>query len=316
MDKTLWLALLNLKQSIDSFKGEIQSILLVLSEPSEVYINPSSIKDSLDKQIHILIDEQSKPLRLCSVLTYKNKFEMDLKVIGSLEDDTVDHLKFYLPYCLFSIRARQTKQAIAVSHFAQSLDGKIATNSGDSKWIGNQENLVHSHRMRALCDSILVGANTVINDRPKLTCRLVEGNSPKRILLCPHPFDYKSLLEDKDDNPPMVIGTGENPNLEGLDYRQFKHVDGRINCKKILQFLHEEGIYSVYVEGGALTTSGFLKDGAIDILQLHISPQLFGSGKSGIILPEIDEVKDSIEFERFTFLPIGDAYMFVGELNT
>ncbi|MEO0604067.1 MAG: RibD family protein, partial [Myxococcota bacterium] len=73
-----------------------------------------------------------------------------------------------------------------VAHLAQSLDGCIALPAGESQWISGHEDLVHTHRLRALCDAVLVGARTVVHDDPQLTVRHVEGPHPLRVVLDPN----------------------------------------------------------------------------------------------------------------------------------
>ena len=93
------------------------------------------------------------------------------------------------------------------------------------------------------------------------------------------------------------------------------HPKDKIKSLDILNCLFQQGIKTVYIEGGAITTSNFLNDRAIDILQLHLSPYLFGSGKQGIVLPDIEKIDESIQFQNFSFFTVGDSVMFVGQPN-
>ena len=184
---------------------------------------------------------------------------------------------------------------------------------GDSRWIGNEENLNHAHRMRALCDAILIGKNTLKSDLPKLTVRRVEGRNPKRVVIGSANVDFSSLIECCPD-PILVIGKDASKKKNGqLQYQCLEPSGGKIKSMDILHCLYQQGIKTVYIEGGAITTSGFLKDRAIDILQLHFSPFLFGSGKQGVVLPAISEVNESIRFQDFSYFPVGDTVMFVGQ---
>ena len=100
-----------------------------------------------------------------------------------------------------------------------------------------------------------------------------------------------------------------------MDYIQLDKTDGIIPPQNILKKLYQKDINSIYIEGGASTTSCFLNQRAVDILQLHIAPLLFGSGKSGINLPEISKVKQAIQFKEYQFHKIGAEIMFTGFLN-
>jgi len=268
--KELWNAILNLKAAVTAFDSAI-STCWVNSVSGVVHINDSPS----DYQNFILIlCDKDRPLDIAKTTAFVlsemgNVAPLNQKGISVAE---ILFLKKYLPYCFLSLKAKRLKRAISTTHFAQTLDAKIATNTGDSKWIGNDENLIHAHRMRALCDGVLVGRRTVEADEPKLNVRHVCGQDPVRIVLGNPNSDFNSLL----------------------------------NCSdaKIL-----------YIEGGATTTSIFIKSKAVDVIQLHIAPMIFGSGKSSIELPNIDMVKEAISFSEYHFLPFGDSVMFTGFLN-
>lgn len=232
---------------------------------------------------------------------------------GRLSEAATRLLQVYLPYCLLSAEAANRKRALSVAHFAQTLDGKIATATGRSKWIGNDENLIHAHRMRALCDAVLIGGGTLASDAPKLTVRHVTGEHPCRVVLGWPDADFSSLQESA-DAPVLAIGHRDKTPECPITYLQMaKGVRGHIPSIELLRELYKRGLHTVYIEGGPITTSRFLQDQAIDILQLHLSPLLFGSGKSAIELPKIDEVGEALSFAAFFFQPIGDTVMFTGK---
>ena len=214
-----------------------------------------------------------------------------------------EFIALYLPYCFITIISKFLGRAISISHFAQTLDGKIATNYGSSKWIGNEENLIHSHRMRALCDGILVGRKTIELDKPRLDVRHCAGENPQKI----------------------AIG---NKNTEGLVSNEFieitnqdrncsKHIkindDSQFEGGSILTQLFHKNIYSVFIEGGSKTSSAFLSANSIDEVQLHISPIVLGSGITNFQLPEVENISDGIQFRVFDFVKVGNAIMFKGE---
>lgn len=216
----------------------------------------------------------------------------------------------YLGYALLPWQAAAEKRCITVTHFAQSLDGKIATHTGHSRWIGNDENLLHAHRMRALCEGILIGKGTLISDDPALTTRHVEGPNPRRIVVSSTPCNFESLLNSSKEEIWWVGGKEDSEYIRCILTE--KHpIETR--CERLLQTLFEKGIKTVFIEGGSVTTSAFLAEGMIDIMQFHISPMVFGSGIPGINLPEIAEVGESVKFDSWKFFPVGDAVMFVGK---
>lgn len=310
-----WSGLLLLSEKVKHTEEEITYCFLQLGTEQEVRFNhlPVPVKDSL--LLMIITDPELEMHHEQASIFRLDGYAVHLVQDMGLSEEGKSFLTAYLPYCFLSLRARRMNRAIAIAHFAQSLDGRIATLSGDSKWIGNQENLTHAHRMRALCDGILIGANTLNADQPALTVRLVAGKNPRRIVICSSDADFSSLQEQCKENV-IIVGTCEDPQIPHTEYFSFKpNAKGRIDCHALLLFLFQRGIYSVYIEGGSTTTSGFMEEKATDIVQLHISPMIFGSGMPSFNLPEITHVQEAIQFDSFFFRPMGNAYMFVGTLN-
>jgi diaminohydroxyphosphoribosylaminopyrimidine deaminase/5-amino-6-(5-phosphoribosylamino)uracil reductase len=233
---------------------------------------------------------------------------------GALPPAAAAFIELYMPYCLAPLHARRMQRAFTISHFAQSLDGRIATYAGNARWIGCEENRIHAHRMRALCDGILIGAKTLRTDRPALTVRHAEGPDPARIVVG-STVDI-DCLEQAGSSPILVIGDGEEPKGRRSS-AQVKRValpkkNGRIATGAILRELYRHDILSVYIEGGATTTSAFLAEGNIDVVQLHISPMIIGPGINSFSEPTILSVDDSVRFNAHIYRSIGDGMMFVG----
>ncbi|MEM1124102.1 MAG: RibD family protein [Bacteroidota bacterium] len=311
--KRIWTAILNLKAAVTAFELPITACWLN-KETGEVAINQ---KPTDYPSFVLILCNQDRPVYLSETTTFVlaesgNLITLNERGIGVAE---VLFLKKYLPYCLLAIKAKQYKRAISVTHFAQTLDAKIATNTGDSKWIGNDENLIHAHRMRALCDGVLVGRKTVETDHPKLNVRHVCGNDPIRIVLGNPQSDFQSLLACSDAKI-LVFSKDEQLYEKAVTsiHMPLRRSQSTIEPVVILQKLYELGIYSIYIEGGAKTTSIFIQSKAVDVIQLHIAPIIFGSGKSGIELANIDLVKEAINFKEYHFLPFGDSVMFTGFL--
>lgn len=310
-----WSGLLKLADKVRQVEGNIDYCFIKFGERTEVHFNRLPFPENGYHLVLIILKPGLNIDHDLATVFRIEEFHATLVHTRGLPPETDDFLTVYLPYCFLPLRARKLGRAVAISHFAQSLDGRIATRSGDSKWIGNQENLVHAHRMRALCEGILIGANTLNYDQPALTVRLVEGRNPTRIVVCSSDADFSSLYNHSQDEV-LIVGTCEDPEIENTRYQRFEaNETGRINCRSLLQFLYEQGIYSIYIEGGAATTSGFLEEKATDVIQLHISPMIFGSGVSAFSLPEISQVEEAVRFEKFVFRPMGDTFMFVGEIN-
>ena len=233
---------------------------------------------------------------------------------GDLPPAAAALLETYAPYALAAEHARRAGRAFTVSHFAQSLDGRIATCGGDSKWIGCAENLLHAHRMRALCDGVLIGARTLRADRPALTVRHAEGGSPVRIVVGAAGNGDVDCLLAAGPGPILLVGDGEAPASPQVERLALPRRNGRIATAAILEELYRRGVLSVYIEGGSATTSAFLADGTIDVLQLHISPLILGTGIPSFVRPEITAVAESVRFATHLYRPVGDGILFVGRV--
>ena len=314
MDQQLWKTLLQIADQVSDFAGVVDYCCFKTDDADSISINTIPEKNQKAQLVGVKLSERKNLVGFGAVLKLAGICSLEVESNHILSQEELSFLNLYLPYCLLSEMAKQQKRAISIAHFAQTLDGKIATSKGDSRWIGNKENLIHAHRMRALCDAIVIGKNTLVSDLPKLTVRRVEGKNPKRVVIGAAEGNYDSLMECCPD-PIIVIGKEASSRNGQIHYHRLKAVDGKIEGLDILNCLFQQGIKTVYIEGGAITTSNFLNDGAIDILQLHLSPYLFGSGKQGIVLPDIAEVAESIQFQNFTFFTIGDSVMFVGQPN-
>ena len=174
-----------------------------------------------------------------------------------------------------------------LGRIAQSLDGRIATASGASFWIGGEADRLHTHRLRALCDAVLVGAGTVAADDPQLTTRLCPGPSPVRVVI-----DTDRRLADRyrmfrDGGATLLLCGTEGPARHGgaETVRLPRHGRGGLDPHAVLAALAARGLRRVLVEGGGITLSRFLAAGALDRLHVTLAPLLLGAGVPGFTLP-------------------------------
>ncbi|MCR9244305.1 MAG: RibD family protein [bacterium] len=210
--------------------------------------------------------------------------------------------RVYLPIVHGAARARTTDRVFVAAHVTQTLDGRIACTNGQSQWIGNEADLQHAHRMRALLDGVAVGANTVLQDDPKLTVRHVEGPDPKRLVISGtgralageehrQVFDAPgSIVLVRDD----VTATAPTSHVELVPVERNCRDD--LSPAAILAAIKAQGVHSIYLEGGARTVSSFLATGAIDLLQVHVASMVLGSGLSSFELPTVEHVRDGRPF--------------------
>ena len=230
---------------------------------------------------------------------------------AELAPGLTEEILLYLPYALLPYYARKEKRCFAISHFAQTLDGKIATCSGDSKWIGNKENLVHAHKMRAMCDAIMVGSNTLAVDNPSLNVRHVKGNDPVKVVLGGDSLD---LGDFKAIDVNTILFCQNHLESVGTCTKVSLTKNPGYNTVEILRELYLRGLHSVYIEGGSYTTSKFLQQNALDQVQVHISSKILGSGTSSFTFEGANSVSEAKKFTHVRFMSMGDEVMFIGNL--
>ncbi|MEM1362700.1 MAG: RibD family protein [Pseudomonadota bacterium] len=186
------------------------------------------------------------------------------------------------------LEARQTDEAFVVAQLGLSLDGRIATATGDSRYINGRAALTHLHRLRALVDAVLVGAGTARIDDPRLSVRLCEGSSPARVVIDPNGTVGPAAQVWADDGSRCIVFGG----TEGLPahVERLEIAKGDIPIARIVQDLAELGLTRVLVEGGADTLKRFLAAQMIDSLHLLYGRIIIGCGPIGISLPPIEQL--------------------------
>jgi len=179
---------------------------------------------------------------------------------------------------------------VVVGQIGQSIDGRIATVTGHSKYINGPAGLAHLHRLRALVDAVLIGIGTAVADDPLLTVRRCTGPSPARIILDPRgrlPPAAKVLNEDGIRRL-VITAEGVRPKFpEGVEIVEIATRNGEIAPAAILAALRERGLARVLIEGGAHTVSRFIAAGCLDRLHVMIAPTMLGSGQAGITLKPV-----------------------------
>lgn len=174
---------------------------------------------------------------------------------------------------------------LVIGHIGQSLDGFIATDAGESRFVTGHDNILHMHRMRALCDAVIVGAGTVQADDPQLTTREVPGPNPLRVVLDPRCRLAAGHRVFRDGEAPTlrVIGAGvAAADISGVESLRVSMDGTGLDLQALLQALQARGCRRVFVEGGGRTVSAFLEAGLLDRLQVTIAPLLIGTGRPAI----------------------------------
>jgi riboflavin-specific deaminase-like protein len=260
----------------------------------------------------VSISEITSTVEKDEVLIVKNKDTYAVKSNPEADENLLKALQLYLPFVWISL---ENELPVVCLHVAQSLDGKIATNSGHSKWIGNMENRIHSHRIRALVDGVMIGGNTLRNDKPKLNVRHVEGKDPVKIVITSGGNNYDSLYTNNDSKIICIGPKNDKFKDPNVTYISVEKNYGVLPPYEILKALKNQGIHSILLEGGKETIKHFLKNNLIHMMEFHIAPLLFGSGINAIEFDEIKEVSEAIQLNNPEYYPFGNAIMMRSYLN-
>jgi diaminohydroxyphosphoribosylaminopyrimidine deaminase/5-amino-6-(5-phosphoribosylamino)uracil reductase len=166
---------------------------------------------------------------------------------------------------------------------AQTLDGKIATAAGESKWITGEQSREEGHRLRDINDAILVGINTVLNDDPALTTRVPGGRDPIRVIVDSKlrtPLNAKVITQKSSAKTFIAtLDTMSKENLvklldSGVEILLTRENKGQVDLRYLVKMLGSFGITSVLIEGGAQVNASALKSGIVDKVVMFIAPML------------------------------------------
>jgi diaminohydroxyphosphoribosylaminopyrimidine deaminase / 5-amino-6-(5-phosphoribosylamino)uracil reductase len=189
----------------------------------------------------------------------------------------------------FAILTAPADRPFVVAQLGQSLDGRIATPTGESRWINRGAALDHLHRLRASVDAVVVGIATVVADDPLLNVRRVEGRHPARVVIDPTgrlPLDSKCLLEDGVRR--IVVRNGDAAGVPaGIEVIRLSGAGQPMDPRAIVDALFALGLKRLLIEGGAWTVSSFIDAGVVDRLHVLVAPMILGSGKTGLELRPI-----------------------------
>jgi GTP cyclohydrolase II len=189
---------------------------------------------------------------------------------------------------LGAVRAHPDRPYVVLK-YAQTLDGRIATSSGDSKWISGADERAISHALRAACDAVLVGVGTVVSDDPQLTVRMVPGASPVRVVL-DSTLRTPSTARVLDDVAATILFTTDRATPGRVDELRARQIGVRLvpagpggaDLTSALTDLHATGVRSLLVEGGAKVITSVLAEGLADRLIVAVAPTIVGAGTEAI----------------------------------
>lgn len=209
------------------------------------------------------------------------------------------------------VRAAPRDRPFVVAQLGQSLDGRIATPTGESRWINQSSALDHVHRLRATVDAVVVGVGTVVADDPLLNVRRVKGRNPARVVIDPTgrvPASAKIFNEDGTRRVVVRSPEADAPLPGGVEVIRIGAYGRTLAPGEIVAALFQSGLRTMLIEGGAWTVSQFIDAGVVDRLHVMVAPMILGSGKTGLELRPIARLADAKRpVTRVHVMPDGDV---------
>jgi diaminohydroxyphosphoribosylaminopyrimidine deaminase / 5-amino-6-(5-phosphoribosylamino)uracil reductase len=243
-----------------------------------------------------------------------NRAGIDLKV-GVLEEECRNLNEAFCKYIV-------TKEPFVILKAASTLDGKIATPTGESKWITGEVSRRFVHRLRDRADGVLVGIGTVLADDPELTARIRGGKHPYRIILDSRlriPETAKVIERSPAETIVVTTDMASNAQRARLERKGVRVVTvpsrmGRVDLKKCLSVLGKLEIMTLLIEGGSEINGAFLHEKLIDKLVLIVAPKLLGGRKAlGVFGGEgVAQLKDAVMIQQLKARRLGADILLEG----
>jgi GTP cyclohydrolase II len=225
----------------------------------------------------------------------------------ALRDGQVDAMAV-----LGDVRPRSDRPFVVLK-YAQSLDGRIATSTGDSKWISGESERELSHALRAACDAVLVGVGTVVTDDPELTVRMVPGASPMRVVLdTTLRLPLEAKIVGADAATTVITTERSNPDrraalrARGVRVEVVTEREGQVDLRSALSTLRATGTESVLVEGGSTVITALLAADLVDRLIVGVAPVVLGAGTQAVNNLAVQRVVDGVRLANRVIVPVGD----------
>ena len=295
--------------------------MYVTLEPCSHYgKTPPCVDQIIENRIKRVVIGMVDPNPLVSGKGVKKLQEAGIDVtVGILEDKCKKLNEVFIKYIT-------KKKPFVVLKTAMSLDGKISTTSGESKWITDKEARENVHILRKELTAIMIGIDTVIIDNPELTCRIPNGRNPIRIVVDSNlriPYDSKILQTAKKFK--TIIATTEKARKEkihklkdlGIIVIETKSKNEKVDLKDLMHKLGNQNIDSILLEGGSTLNYSALESGIVDKILVYIAPKIIGGMKSKTPVggSGISHLKDAFKVRELSTSIIGKDILLQGYIE-
>ena len=297
------------------------SVLYVTLEPCSHYgKTPPCVDMIIEKGIKRVVIGALDPNPLVAGKGIKKLIDSGIEVrVGTLEKECREINKVFLKYIV-------EKKPYVILKSAMTLDGKIATASGESKWITSKESRMAGHNLRNKYAAIMVGVNTIIADNPQLTCRIEGGKNPRRIIVDTRlriPLDAYVVNDEYIYN--TVIATTERADKNKLLKLKSRGIEilvcpvkqEKVDLQYLMKVLADLNIDSVLIEGGAELNFSSLQDNIVDEINFFIAPKIIGgvNAKSAIGGEGVQRLIDTFKLENIQISMIEDDICLKGTVK-
>jgi len=226
--------------------------------------------------------------------------------IGILEKEAKKLNEAYIKYM-------KTKRPFVAIKVAMSLDGRIATATGDSKYITSKEARTYVHQLRTEVDAVMIGLNTVLRDNPELTPRLFKGKDPMKIVVDSSLKIPKNCNLMKEPGKLIIATTNKASKKDILRLQQkgvnvivAKSQKGMVDLQDLMKQIGKHGIMSVMIEGGSELNSSAIKAGVVDKIIIFAAPKIIGNGLGAIGNLGIKKIDKAIDLKNPVTRKIGN----------
>lgn len=303
------------KNAVEDIEG---ATVYVTLEPCAHYgKTPPCVDLLIEKKVRKVVIGMLDPNPLVAGKSIKKLKENNIEVkVGVKEKECRKLNEVFIKYIT-------TKKPFVIMKAGISIDGKIATSSGESKWITSERSRLHSHELRNRMSGIMVGINTVLSDDPSLTYRGEhKGKDPLRIIIdstLKVPFESKVI---KYNNNNTIVACVENTDLikkeklekMGVKIIETKSKKGKVDLQEVVEKLGKEKIDSILLEGGGTLNFSALKEEIVDKVRFYIAPKIIGgeNSKNSVSGQGFYNLDDCVNLKDMSYEQMGNEIVVEG----